>query len=108
MSEYIAHDHQHDGIDRKGFLRCMAWAGTGVVFGVVSDRVVTTALADVVQGKAAAPAATFSFDYKGVHFLALANVEQAEAEGKGLSGLGRLGPQQLAFIKKDLAALSSD
>jgi hypothetical protein len=61
MSDYIAHDHQHDGIDRRGFLKCMAWAGTGVVFGVVGDRVVTTALADVVQGKAAAPAATFSF-----------------------------------------------
>ena len=210
MSDYIAHDHQHDGIDRRGFLKCMAWAGTGVLFGVVGDRVVTTALADVVQGKAAPPVATFSFvqisdshigfhkaanknvigtfeeavrrinalpqrpafvmhtgdhvhlstmgefdtvkqimstiktdrtfnvpgehdvfvdqgkrylqvfgqgsrgtgyysfDYKAVHFLALANVEQAEAEGKGLSGLGRLGPQQLAFIKQDLARLHSD
>src|SRR5258706_13870037 len=25
----ILHDHNHDGIDRRGFLRCMAWAGTG-------------------------------------------------------------------------------
>jgi 3',5'-cyclic-AMP phosphodiesterase len=23
------HDHNHDGIDRRGFLKCMAWAGTG-------------------------------------------------------------------------------
>jgi 3',5'-cyclic-AMP phosphodiesterase len=22
-------DHNHDGIDRRGFLKCMAWAGTG-------------------------------------------------------------------------------
>ncbi len=22
----ILHDHNHDGIDRRGFLRCMAWA----------------------------------------------------------------------------------
>ena len=21
--------HEHDGIDRRGFLKCMAWAGTG-------------------------------------------------------------------------------
>jgi 3',5'-cyclic-AMP phosphodiesterase len=25
----ILFDHNHDGIDRRGFLRCMAWAGTG-------------------------------------------------------------------------------
>ena len=23
-------DHNHDGVDRRGFLKCMAWAGTGV------------------------------------------------------------------------------
>ena len=55
MSAHIAHDHQHDGIDRRGFLKCMAWAGGGVVLGVVGDRVVTTALADIVQGTAAGP-----------------------------------------------------
>jgi len=26
----ILHDHNHDGVDRRGFLKCMAWAGTGV------------------------------------------------------------------------------
>ena len=25
----ILHDHNHDGIDRREFLKCMAWAGTG-------------------------------------------------------------------------------
>jgi plastocyanin len=28
----ILHDHDGDGIDRRGFLRCMAWAGTGLVW----------------------------------------------------------------------------
>jgi 3',5'-cyclic AMP phosphodiesterase CpdA len=27
----IEHDHNHDGVDRRGFLKCMAWAGTGAV-----------------------------------------------------------------------------
>jgi Icc protein len=27
----ILHDHNHDGIDRRGFLKCMAWAGTGAL-----------------------------------------------------------------------------
>jgi 3',5'-cyclic-AMP phosphodiesterase len=28
---FIEHDHNHDGIDRRGFLKCMAWAGTGAL-----------------------------------------------------------------------------
>ena len=32
MADYIDHDHSNDGVDRKGFLKCMAWAGTGVVW----------------------------------------------------------------------------
>jgi 3',5'-cyclic-AMP phosphodiesterase len=28
----IVHDHNHDGIDRRGFLKCMAWAGTGALY----------------------------------------------------------------------------
>ena len=36
MSKRIVHDHNRDGIDRRGFLECMAWAGTGVVWTVGS------------------------------------------------------------------------
>ena len=32
MTHQILHDHTDDGVDRRGFLRCMAWAGTGVVW----------------------------------------------------------------------------
>ena len=28
-NDEIVHDHNHDGVDRRGFLKCMAWAGTG-------------------------------------------------------------------------------
>jgi 3',5'-cyclic-AMP phosphodiesterase len=42
MSKFIIHDHSNDGIDRRGFLNCMAWAGTGVLWtisgGVPSSR----------------------------------------------------------------------
>ena len=30
-TDRIVHDHNHDGIDRRGFLKCMAWAGTGAL-----------------------------------------------------------------------------
>ena len=41
MSKMIKHDHNRDGIDRRGFLQCMAWAGTGVVW-TVSSGVLTS------------------------------------------------------------------
>jgi Icc protein len=34
LKNTIIHDHQDDGIDRRGFLQCMAWAGTGVVWSI--------------------------------------------------------------------------
>ena len=34
MKDEIIYDHNHDGIDRRGFLKCMAWAGTGVLYGL--------------------------------------------------------------------------
>jgi 3',5'-cyclic-AMP phosphodiesterase len=34
LGKRIAHNHNHDGIDRRGFLECMAWAGSGVVWTV--------------------------------------------------------------------------
>src|SRR5437762_3794064 len=33
-SNYIAANTREDGIDRRGFLRCMAWAGTATVWGL--------------------------------------------------------------------------
>jgi 3',5'-cyclic-AMP phosphodiesterase len=34
MTDEILHDHSADGIDRRGFLKCMAWAGTGALWAV--------------------------------------------------------------------------
>src|ERR1700720_2475762 len=31
VKDEILHDHNADGIDRRGFLKCMAWAGTGAL-----------------------------------------------------------------------------
>ena len=41
MSKLIIDEHSEDGIDRRGFLRCMAWAGAGVGWSV-SGGVVTS------------------------------------------------------------------
>src|ERR1700755_567039 len=30
----ITHNHTEDNVDRRGFLECMAWAGTGMIWTV--------------------------------------------------------------------------
>lgn len=42
----------------------------------------------------------YSYDHKGVHFIGLANVVQLE-------GMGKLGVEQLAWLKQDVAGLTS-
>ncbi|HWY74050.1 MAG TPA: metallophosphoesterase, partial [Verrucomicrobiae bacterium] len=32
MTDKITHNLEKDGVDRRGFLKCMAWAGTGVLW----------------------------------------------------------------------------
>jgi 3',5'-cyclic-AMP phosphodiesterase len=206
MNDIILHDHHHDGIDRRGFLKCMAWAGTGVLWtvgsGVLTSRVLGQSAGGAPIGapakglqfvqisdshigfnKAANPdvEGTFretiarinalpqapefilhtgdlshlaesdefdsldqmmkdcrtkkvfyvpgehdvlsddgaqylerfgkgtlgtgwqSFDYQGVHFVGLVNVVNI-----GEGGLGVIGPEQLDWLKKDLAPLSSE
>ena len=41
VEDEILHDHNHDGIDRRGFLKCMAWAGTGA-FCVIKGGVLSS------------------------------------------------------------------
>jgi 3',5'-cyclic-AMP phosphodiesterase len=52
----ILYDHHHDGVDRRGFLKCMAWAGTGTLCvlhgGVLRSYSLSGRLAEM--GKAAA------------------------------------------------------
>jgi len=42
-ADHIGEDHAHDGVDRRGFLKCMAWAGTGMLWtvsgGVLGSRI---------------------------------------------------------------------
>src|ERR1700686_1838755 len=51
MSRKIIHNHNHDGIDRRGFLECMAWAGTGAVCVLSGGVLKSYALSDVLTQK---------------------------------------------------------
>ena len=53
MNEFILTNDNADGIDRRGFLKCMAWAGTGVLWtmsgGLLSSKILG-ATADTAAG----------------------------------------------------------
>lgn len=50
---FIAHDPAEDGIDRRGFLKCMAWAGTGALCviqgGVLKSSALGSRMASAMQ-----------------------------------------------------------
>lgn len=50
MVKYIIHDHNDDGIDRRGFLRCMTWAGTGVIWAISGGIPKSFGFAQIAKG----------------------------------------------------------
>src|SRR5205814_4496153 len=58
MPDYISHDHEHDGIDRRGFLQCMAWAGTGLLWTISGGVLASRTLAEIGKAGGSLPAAT--------------------------------------------------
>ena len=58
MSDYISHDHEGDGIDRRGFLHCMAWAGTGLLWTISGGVLASRTLAQIAKAGDSLPSAT--------------------------------------------------
>src|SRR5947208_14984768 len=58
MSDYISHDHEDDGIDRRGFLHCMAWAGTGLLWTISGGVLASKTLAQIAKAGDSLPSAT--------------------------------------------------
>src|SRR4051794_8657802 len=59
-NEYITHNHSEDEIDRRGFLKCMAWAGTGMLW-AASGGLAASRLLQAAAAQALAPGADFTF-----------------------------------------------
>jgi hypothetical protein len=63
-ADHIEHnpEQEHDGIDRRGFLKCMAWAGTGMLWTVTGGVLGSKILSPTFAGAAETPTvADFSF-----------------------------------------------
>jgi 3',5'-cyclic AMP phosphodiesterase CpdA len=66
MTDRIDQIHDGDGIDRRGFLKCMAWAGTGVLW-TLTGGVLTSKTFDQLAG----PGAQAAPD--GLHFAQISD-----------------------------------
>src|SRR2546430_17501882 len=47
----IEHDHNNDGVNRRGFLKCMAWAGTGALCVIEGGVLKSRALSHMGSGR---------------------------------------------------------
>src|SRR5207237_8779159 len=52
---------EHDGIDRRGFLHCMAWAGTGLLWTISGGVLASKTLAQIAKAGEPLPATDLSF-----------------------------------------------
>ena len=58
---HINHNVGHDGVDRRGFLKCMAWAGTGMLWTVSGGVLGSRILGPLTAGAAESSMRDFSF-----------------------------------------------
>jgi 3',5'-cyclic AMP phosphodiesterase CpdA len=49
MKDFIEQDGNDDGVDRRGFIRCMAWAGTGVLWLMSGGKLEALGLSQLVD-----------------------------------------------------------
>jgi 3',5'-cyclic AMP phosphodiesterase CpdA len=60
-AEHVSRNVEHDGVDRRGFLKCMAWAGTGMLWTVSGGVLGSNILSPARAAAAESSAADFSF-----------------------------------------------
>jgi 3',5'-cyclic AMP phosphodiesterase CpdA len=112
MENRIRHDHSDDGVDRRGFLRCMAWAGTGLVWTVAGGILGCRQVSDESKGAkdakdakeggdAARPAAgTFSFVQISDSHIGFSRPPNTDVTATLQEAVARINalPQQPAFV----------
>jgi len=100
MDDHLRHDHNHDGVDRRGFLKCMAWAGTGMLWTVSGGVLSSTSLGRWRGAGAPAPRGTLFFAQisdSHIGFSKAANPDVAATLGEAVARLNAL-PRRPAFV----------
>ena len=98
-SNHITNDDSDDGIDRRGFLRCMAWAGTGAVWAISGGIPKSFPLSRLSSLTEAERKSVFFAQISDSHigFSKEANKDVAATLGLAVAKLNAL-PQRPAFV----------
>src|SRR5271166_5805340 len=109
--KFIIHNHNRDGLDRRGFLECMAWAGTGMIW-TASTGLLESALLPSRAGAEEMARGSFSFvqisdshigfNKEGVNTDVAATLKEAIARINGLPE-----PPEFILHTGDLTHLAS-
>jgi 3',5'-cyclic-AMP phosphodiesterase len=107
MSDYIDKDTSNDGIDRRGFLKCMAWAGAGMVWAMKGGILTARAFGDIT---AANSGADFSFVQVSDSHIGFHKGVYSDVVGTFQSAVSRINalptPPSLVLHTGDLTHLS--
>ncbi len=110
MADFIRFDHHGDGIDRRGFLSCMAWAGAGVLWAASGGTLASKVLEP--GGKAGSSQAAGTFDFvqisdSHIGFNKAANADVVATLREAVARINAL-PSRPAFVihTGDLTQLS--
>jgi len=57
----IEKNRNDDGVDRRGFLKCMAWAGTGVIWSINGGLLTSKVLGQETNNRSAIATAELNF-----------------------------------------------
>jgi 3',5'-cyclic-AMP phosphodiesterase len=89
----------HDGIDRRGFLKCMAWAGTGVVWTLTGGVLSSCGLPQAASNDPKTPG-DFTFVQVSDSHIGFANVPNQDVTGTFQKAIARIGelPSKPAFV----------
>jgi Icc protein len=100
MTDHLRHDHNDDGVDRRGFLKCMAWAGTGMLWAVNGGVLSSTTLGRWNAGGGVAPKGTLFFAQisdSHIGFSKAANPDVTATLSEAVARLNAL-PRRPAFV----------
>jgi plastocyanin len=98
-NNYIADDPSDDGIDRRGFLRCMAWAGTATVWGMAGGIPTSFSMSRLTSLTPAQQKSIFFVQISDSHigFNKAANQDVTATLGEAVARVNAL-PQRPALV----------
>jgi 3',5'-cyclic AMP phosphodiesterase CpdA len=97
MGDRIIHNHTSDGVDRRGFLKCMAWAGTGLAWAASGGIL---GCSQLVKGSKARPDGDFTFIQLSDSHIGFKKEPNKDVVGTFQEAIARINalPEAPAFI----------